>query len=56
MDFNLANGKVNEILANQHFNSIKQFSDELNLNVVLLTGKTSVADKKIILNELSNNL
>ncbi|MAQ47276.1 MAG: ATP-dependent DNA helicase RecG, partial [Flavobacteriales bacterium] len=43
-----------EILATQHFNSIKQFSDKLNLNVVLLTGKTSVSEKKNILSELRN--
>ena len=43
-----------EILANQHFNSLKEFSDQLNLNVVLLTGRTPTNEKKNILKDLLN--
>ena len=44
-----------EILANQHFESIKEFSDKLNINVELLTGKLSKRKKTSIVTSLKNN-
>ena len=41
-----------EILANQHFESIKEFSDKLNINVELLTGKLSSIKKTGIVSRL----
>ena len=44
-----------EILANQHFESIKEFSDKLNINVELLTGKLSSRKKTSIVSRLKKN-
>ena len=44
-----------EILANQHFESIKEFSDKLNINVELLTGKLSSIKKTGIVSRLKKN-
>ena len=43
-----------EILAQQHFNSIKNFLKDMPVNVNLLTGSSKQKDRKILLNELSN--
>jgi len=44
-----------DILANQHFNNISEFSDSLNLKVALLTGKTKSKIKQQIILDLKNN-
>ena len=44
-----------DILANQHFNRMCDFSHALNLKVVLLTGKTKPKIKRQILLDLKNN-
>ncbi len=41
-----------EILANQHYESILEFSEKINLNVKLLTGSKKTAERKIIHQEL----
>lgn len=43
-----------EILAQQHFNSIKELLQDTAINVRLLTGSSKTADRKIIHNELEN--
>lgn len=43
-----------EILATQHFESIQDFSEKLNINIRLLTGSTKTAQRKIIHEELEN--
>lgn len=45
-----------EILASQHYETIQSFASDLQLRVVLLTGKTQSKKKKQILNDLSDNL
>lgn len=42
-----------EILANQHFNSIKELTKKLDLNVALLTGSSKTAERKKILEALA---
>ena len=41
-----------EILANQHFNSIKELLNDLDININLLTGSTRQSERKIIHNNL----
>lgn len=41
-----------EILANQHYESILEFSEKINLNVKLLTGSKKIAERRIIHREL----
>lgn len=43
-----------EILATQHFESIREFAKQLNINIKLLTGSTKTAERKIIHEELEN--
>ncbi|HOY33125.1 MAG TPA: ATP-dependent DNA helicase RecG [Bacteroidales bacterium] len=43
-----------EILANQHYNTIKGFLNKLNINVKLLTGSTKSTERKKILESLLN--
>lgn len=43
-----------EILATQHFESIQDFSEKLNINIKLLTGSTKTAQRKIIHEELES--
>ena len=43
-----------EILAQQHFNSIKELLQNTNINVRLLTGSSKTAERKIIHKELEN--
>ena len=43
-----------EILANQHFNGLTELSNELNINIKLLTGSTKIANRRIIHEELEN--
>src|SRR5574344_535226 len=43
-----------EILATQHFNNLKEFLKDTNINVELLTGSTSKKDKQLIYKELKN--
>ncbi len=43
-----------EILAKQHFNQAKKLFDN-NINISLLTSKTELKERKLILNDLSNN-
>lgn len=43
-----------EILASQHYNNLKIILKDYNINIALLTGKTSKKEKKIIYDELSN--
>lgn len=43
-----------EILAQQHFNSIKELLKNTNINVRLLTGSSKTAERKIIHEELEN--
>lgn len=43
-----------EILAQQHFNSIKELLQNTNINVRLLTGSSKTAERKIIHEELEN--
>src|SRR5690606_17974180 len=43
-----------EILAQQHFQSIQNYLQELNVKIALLTGSTSAKERKIILGELKN--
>ncbi len=43
-----------EILATQHFESIQDFSEKLNINIKLLTGSTKTAQRKIIYEELES--
>ncbi len=42
-----------EILAQQHYNSIKNFLKDMPVNVNLLTGSSKQKERKILLNELS---
>ena len=44
-----------DILSNQHFNSILEFADEINIRIALLTGKIKAQKKKQILHDLKNN-
>ena len=44
-----------DILANQHFHSILEFANSLDLNVAILTGKTKSKTKKQILLDLKNH-
>jgi ATP-dependent DNA helicase RecG len=44
-----------EILARQHFATIKKFLDEMKINVELLTGSTKNKERKQILDNLKNN-
>ncbi|MDP2725138.1 MAG: DEAD/DEAH box helicase, partial [Syntrophales bacterium] len=41
-----------EILAEQHFSTIKKWAEELDINVLLLTGKKSIAEKKHIYGQI----
>ena len=43
-----------EILAQQHFNSIKELLQNTNINVRLLTGSSKTAERKVIHEELEN--
>lgn len=43
-----------EILANQHFNGIKELLGEMNVNVALLTGSVKKSARKIIHEQLEN--
>jgi len=43
-----------EVLANQHFNSIKNYSIPLGIRVEILTGSTKIKDRKIIFQDLKN--
>ncbi|HLA56524.1 MAG TPA: ATP-dependent DNA helicase RecG [Flavobacterium sp.] len=43
-----------EILANQHFNGLKELAKDLKINIKILTGSTKTADRKIIHEELEN--
>lgn len=43
-----------EILAQQHFNSIKELLQNTNINVQLLTGSSKLSERKIIHEELEN--
>ena len=43
-----------EILANQHYNGLKELAKHLNINIKILTGSTKTADRKIIHEELEN--
>jgi len=43
-----------EILANQHFNGLKELATDLNINIKLLTGSTKIAARRIIHEELEN--
>ena len=43
-----------EILAIQHYNSIQEALKKMNVKVALLTGSTTLAQRKIILEELQN--
>jgi ATP-dependent DNA helicase RecG len=43
-----------EILAQQHFNSIKAFLKDMSLRVALLTGSTKVAERRKILPKIEN--
>ncbi|HKJ42930.1 MAG TPA: ATP-dependent DNA helicase RecG [Sunxiuqinia sp.] len=43
-----------EILATQHFNTIKKMLDGLGINVALLTGSTKNGDRKVIHEKLQN--
>ena len=43
-----------EILANQHYNGLKDLAKELNINIKILTGSTKTSDRKIIHEELEN--
>tara|TARA_B100001142_G_scaffold304180_1_gene332069 strand:+ start:12192 stop:14291 length:2100 start_codon:yes stop_codon:yes gene_type:complete len=44
-----------DILSNQHFNSILEFADDINIRIALLTGKIKAQEKKKILFDLKNN-
>lgn len=44
-----------EILAMQHFNSIKSFLKDIDLNVSLLTGSTKKKERKVIFDDLLDN-
>lgn len=41
-----------EILAQQHFNSLKKFADMMNISIELLTGSTKKSERKIIHEQL----
>ncbi len=41
-----------EILAEQHYNSIKNWAEALRINVILLTGKTGASEKKEIYGQI----
>lgn len=43
-----------EILAIQHYNSIKKLTEGLGINIALLTGSTRVAKRRVIYEELEN--
>jgi ATP-dependent DNA helicase RecG len=43
-----------EVLANQHFKTISQMIEDLNIHINLLTGSTRTAKRKIIHNDLLN--
>jgi len=43
-----------EILAIQHFETIRGFAEKLNINIRLLTGSTKIAQRRIIHQELEN--
>ena len=43
-----------EILANQHYNSIKKMTDGLGINIALLTGSTKKAKRTVIHEQLEN--
>lgn len=43
-----------EILANQHYNGLKEFSDKLNIPIALLTGSSKKAERTIIHENLLN--
>ena len=41
-----------EVLADQHYKSIKNLASKLNLSVAVLTGSTKEKERKVILNQL----
>ena len=41
-----------EVLAEQHFNTMRQWAEALGIRIALLTGRTAVGDRKKILEEL----
>ena len=43
-----------EILAQQHFNNLKNLLKDTSIEIQLLTGSTKAAERKVILNELKN--
>ena len=43
-----------EILAQQHFNNLKNLLSDTSIEIQLLTGSTKAAERKVILNELKN--
>lgn len=43
-----------EILANQHYNGLRELAKHLDINIKILTGSTKTADRKIIHEELKN--
>jgi len=43
-----------ELLANQHFNTLKPFCDALGLNIVLVTGKMRAAPRREALEKIAN--
>jgi ATP-dependent DNA helicase RecG len=43
-----------EILASQHYNGLKELTQQLNINILLLTGSTTTAERKIIHEQLQN--
>ncbi len=44
-----------EILANQHFNTIVKFCNDINISIRLLTGSTKKSERKELHNKLQNN-
>jgi ATP-dependent DNA helicase RecG len=43
-----------EILANQHYNGLKEFADQLNLSIAILTGSSKKSEREIIHENLLN--
>ncbi len=53
-DYQAAMLAPTEILATQHYHTIKKWSDQLGINTALLTGSTPASRRKIIHEELGN--